>query len=68
MGSTDKISVMVQKTTFAGDNLSEFSRKIQKKKKKKWPLKNKKKIEDLKATGITKKRNSSCDPVISQSF
>ena len=35
MGSTDKISVMVQKTTFAGDNLSEFSRKIQKKKKKK---------------------------------
>lgn len=64
MGSTDKISVTVQKTTFAGDNL----KCIFQENTNKWPLKKKKKIEDLKATGIMKKRNSSCDPIISQSF
>ena len=64
MGSTDKMSVTVQKTTFAGDNL----KCIIQENTKKWPVKKKNKIEDLKATGIMKKRNSSCDPIISQSF
>lgn len=51
MGSTDKISVTVQKITFAGDNL----KCIFQENTNKWPLKKKKKIEDLKATGIRRK-------------
>ena len=43
MGSTDKMSVTVQKTTFAGDSL----KCIIQENTKKWPVKKKNKIEEL---------------------